>query len=265
MLKEIKSKKFANGVVYLLETEDGYPLEVTDTFLPFYTKDAIGKHQNFLENGNLGSRKERWMIGVSTMSGCPVGCKFCATSKLNRCRSLTWQEIADQVWYIYSKNITTCDLTKTKEFKINYTRMGSPFLNIENVKKAIEVIDTMFPQITVHHYISTIGVKGADYSWIKDNITLQFSVHSFKEEYRDWLIPYKHKISLEEMGKVRTKSNLKTTLNLTLVRPEDFDIEKLKQWFDPKYFFIKLSPINTNEASEENSMGTGTISQHNIV
>jgi 23S rRNA (adenine2503-C2)-methyltransferase len=143
--------------------------------------------------------------------------------------------------------------------------MGSPFLNIENVKKAIEVIDTMFPQITVHHYISTIGVKGADYSWIKDNITLQFSVHSFKEEYRDWLIPYKHKISLEEMGKVRTKSNLKTTLNLTLVRPEDFDIEKLKQWFDPKYFFIKLSPINTNEASEENSMGTGTISQHNIV
>ena len=32
MLKERKRKTFANGVVYALETKDGYPLEVTDTF-----------------------------------------------------------------------------------------------------------------------------------------------------------------------------------------------------------------------------------------
>ena len=65
MLKEIKNRKFANGVVYAMETYDGYPIEVTDTFLPFYTKDAIGKKQNKLANYELGSRKERWMIGVS--------------------------------------------------------------------------------------------------------------------------------------------------------------------------------------------------------
>lgn len=41
-MKEIKKKSFANGDVYLLETKDGYPVEVTDTFLPYYTKDAVG-------------------------------------------------------------------------------------------------------------------------------------------------------------------------------------------------------------------------------
>lgn len=266
MLKEIKNKKFANGVVYLLETEDGYPLEVTDTFLPFYTKDAIGKHQNFLEDGNLGSRAERWMIGVSTMSGCPVGCKFCATATMKKCRNLTAEEIVEQVWFILSKNRGHgIPPVNSKEFKINYTRMGEPFLNIEEVKKAITAIDEGLFELRVHHYISTIGIKGVDYSWIKDNITLQFSVHSFKEDYRDWLIPYKHKISLEEMGKVRTNSKLKTTINLTLARPEDFDINALKKYFDPKYFFIKISPINTNEVSEKNGMGKGIIKQHNLV
>jgi 23S rRNA (adenine2503-C2)-methyltransferase len=115
-----------------------------------------------------------------------------------------------------------------------------------------------------HHYLSTIGIKGSDFSWIKDNITLQFSIHSFNEEYRDWLIPYKNKMTLEEIAAVRTKSNLKTTLNLTLARAEDFDINKLKELFDPKYFFIKLSPINPNEVSEKNEMGKGVISQVNL-
>lgn len=264
MLKEIKKKTFANGVVYLMETEDGYPLEVTDTFLPFYTKDAIGKHQNFLEDGNLGSRAERWMIGVSVASGCPVGCKFCATSKLKKCRNLTAEEIVEQVKFILGKNVGTL-VGLAQEFKINYTRMGDGFLNLEAVRKAIALIDKYLPNTKVHHYISTIGIKGADYSWIKDNITLQFSVHSFKEEYRDWLIPYKHKISLEEMGKVRTNSNLKTTINLTLARPEDFDIEVLKKYFDPEFFFIKISPINENSVSKENEMGAGVIGQHNLV
>lgn len=48
MLKEVKSRSFANGIVYALTTEDNFPLEVTDTFLPYYTKDAIGKKQNKL-------------------------------------------------------------------------------------------------------------------------------------------------------------------------------------------------------------------------
>lgn len=261
-MKLIRSKSFANGCVYALHTEDGFPVEVTDTFLPFYTKDAIGRKQNYLTNEDFGSRLERWMIGVSCMSGCPVRCKFCATGQLKKWRSLTASEIVDQIEFIISQN-PDYDFTKAKEHKINYTRMGEPFLNLDAVKEAIQIIDAKYPG--THHYISTIGTKGADFSWIKDNVTLQISLHSLDEDRRNDLIPYKKKMSIKELGCVQTQSHLKTTVNLTLVDENDFDIAKLKENFDPAKFFIKLSPINENSISENNNMGSGVIDGNNLL
>lgn len=266
MLKLIKKKEFANGVVYLLETEDGYRIETTDTFLPYYTKDAIGRNQNCLDSYDLGSRKERYIIGVSVMSGCPVRCKFCATGKMKKWRNLTAREIRDQVTFVRQQN-PQYNFFDAKEAKINYTRMGEPFLNIGAVKGAIRAVDLAANAhgSKVHHYISTIGIEGADYSWIKGNITLQVSLHSLDEKHRDWLIPFNKKVSISDLGKIRTGSDLKTTVNLTLVQEKDFDIDKLKKYFDPKYFFIKLSPINKNEISEKNELGNGIIESKNLV
>ena len=261
-MKIIRQKNFDNGSVFCIELEDGRLIETTDTFLPFYTKDAIGRRQNILDNRELGSRSERWMIGVSVMSGCPVGCKFCATGQMNGFRNLSADEIVAQVKFIVDRN-TSYNPLDSKEFKINYTRMGEPFLNIENVKTAIELISELYPN--THHYISTIGLKGADFDWIKDNITLQLSLHSLDEERRNWLIPYRNKMTIAELGRVRTKSNLKTTLNLTLVDEEDFDIEKIKKNFDKDKFFIKISPINPNTTSEKNGLGRGIVEGMNLI
>jgi 23S rRNA (adenine2503-C2)-methyltransferase len=258
----IKFKEFKNGKVFALKTKDNYPLEVTDTFLPYYTKRAINEKTNKLKTHELGDRTERWMIGVSCMSGCPVGCKFCATGSLKKFRNLTAEEIVDQVIFVINNN-PDYNPKKSKEFKINYTRMGEPFLNIEEVKKAIEIINKMYPN--THHYISTIGIKNSDFSWIKDNITLQLSIHSLKEEKRNWLIPLKNKMTYSEMGKIRTKSNLKTTLNMTLIDKDDFDVNELERLFNPKNFFIKLSPINPNTISESNKLGKGIIKSNNIL
>ncbi len=260
----IKEKQFANGSVYAVKLKDNYLIEISDTFLPFYTKNCINGN-NQLQDANIGSREERWMVGVSTMSGCPIGCKFCATGKLKKWRNLTDKEIVSQVKFILRKNDYLPN--ESKEFKVNYTRMGEPFLNIENVKSAIYMIDhlAVLNKQTVHHYVSTIGIKGSDFSWIKDNITLQISLHSLDEERRKDLIPVNNLMSLEELGQIRTKSNLKTTLNLTLVDEKDFDIEKLKKYFDPEYFFIKLSPINENIVSEENGLGKGIIKARNLI
>ena len=262
MLKEIKHVEFANGVVYALETEDGYPVEVTDTFLPNYTKDAVGRKQNKLDNYHLGTRKDRWMIGVSVMSGCPCRCMFCATGQLKRYRNLTAEEIVEQVEFILAKHP---DYTFGKSFenKINFTRMGEPFLNIENVKRAIQIIDEKHEN--VHHFISTIGIQGSDFSWIKDNITLQISLHSLNENHRKELIPYPKLMTIEQLGQIRTQSHLKTTLNMTLVEEKDFDIEMMKKYFDKEYFFVKLSPININAVSESNQLGNGVIEGMNLV
>jgi len=255
MLKEVKSKPFKNGVVYALKTEDDFLIETTDTFLPFETKSNTASKE-VLHGERIGDRTERWMIGVSTMSGCPVKCKFCATGSLKKYRNLTANEIVDQVIFVLNKNKDLC-FDKSKECKINYTRMGEPFLNIEAVKSAITMIDHIYNN--VHHYISTIGIKDADYSWVKGNITLQLSVHSLLNDKRNSLIPFKNKVTLEELGKIRTESNLKTTINMTLVDEEDFDIVKLKQLFNKDHFFIKLSPINVNAISESNMIGAGII------
>ena len=254
-------KQFANGVVYALELKDGLPIEVTDTFLPYYTKDITNSGTNKLHNKSLGDRNERWMIGVSTMSGCPVGCKFCATGQLKKYRNLTWQEIVYQVVFIRESHHEF----RGKEMKINYTRMGEPFLNIDAVREAIKWIDDLYPNDKFHHYVSTVGLRGSDFSWIKGNISLQVSLHSLDEDRRHDLIPINNLMSIKELGQIRTQSNLKTTVNLTLVDHADFDISVLSEYFDPEHFFIKLSPINENEVSKSNDMGAGIIKQTNIL
>lgn len=260
-MKEIKSKSFANGKVYLLHTHDSYPVEVTDTFLPIATKHAVSRHQNALTSYDVGDRTERWMVGVSVSSSCPVRCKFCATGNLKRFRNLSAGEIVEQVEFIVNKN-QEFNPTSSKEFKVNYTRMGDFGLNTEAVKEAIEKITAKYPN--THHYVSTIGIVGVDYSWIKGNITLQVSLHSLREETRNALIPFSRKLTIEQLGQIRTNSNLKTTVNLTLVDEKDFDIVELKKYFDPKYFFIKISPLNENNISEKNGL-EGVIVADNLV
>jgi len=259
-MKVLKKRDFTNGTVYALETR-GYPIEVTDTFLPFYTKNAIGSKQNMLVDCDVADRTERWMVGVSCMSGCPVGCKFCATAKLKRFTNLTADEIVAQVLFVVDQN-PDFNPADAKEFKINYTRMGEPFMNIDAVRGAIEQINKLFPN--VHHYLSTIGLRNSDLSWIKDNITLQISLHSLDETKRDWLIPHKHKMSIEELGRIRTESKLKTTINMTLVDETDWDVDVLAANFDPEYFFVKVSPINENEVSDKNGLGAGVIQGINL-
>jgi len=261
MLKIKDKKSFKNGLVYALETNDGFPVETTDTFLPFYTKDAIGRCQNKLTTKDIGNRLERWLIGLSCMSGCPIGCKFCATGQLKKHRNLTSEEMIDQFEFIMSEN-KEYDFNSAKEHKINYTRMGEPFLNINAIKETINYIDSKYQN--THHYISTIGIKGSDFSWIEGNITLQISVHALNDEKRDWLIPIRNKMTLKELGQIRTKSNLKTTINLTLVDESDFDINILKEYFSPEFFFVKLSPLNESLISKKNNL-SGIITGNNLI
>ena len=45
----------------------------------------------------------------------------------------------------------------------------------------------------------------------------------------------------------------------------DFDADKLEKHFDKEHFFVKLSPINTNNISEKNNLGNGIIEGVNLV
>lgn len=127
---------------------------------------------------------------ISTQSGCPLGCRFCATAKLGLKRNLEFDEIFDQVSFIskqsqriYGKPISN----------LVVMGMGEPLLNDKNTLKAIEKITSpdglnMSPQrITV----STAGIPEKIKQLANDNARFQLalSLHSANDNKRNLIMP----------------------------------------------------------------------------
>lgn len=147
------------------------------------------------------SFEDRTVICCSVQSGCPVGCKFCGTGK-KFLRNLTSNEIVEQInWVIKNKGINT---KKIKKFQIMFMSMGEPFLNYNNVELAIIKLNNKYSNAQL--LLSTIAPKKLDelkrfilLSKRINKIGLQFSIHNPTNKSRNNLIPFKNKLSLEEV------------------------------------------------------------------
>lgn len=268
-------RTFANGAVYALRTEDDYPIETTDTFLPMITRDAEARGTNELIIPDFGSRRDRWMIGVSVMSGCPVRCPFCATGALKKWRNLKAEEILAQVDFIVEKNKAKFIPAEAEEFRILFTRMGEPVMNKDEVVKAVCLIKDKYPNATVA--LSTVGpkvgtreffkaIKGVVEKYNDDFVQFQFSVHSTDDKQRDFLQPVK-KYQFAEIKEFadewKSISDRKVTLNFTLCDDNEFDAKKIMKCFSNDSVFIKLSPLNENDTSSKNHL-SGVITAKNL-
>ena len=149
--------------------------------------------------------EERTVICCSTQSGCPVGCRFCGAGD-NFVRSLTTEEIISQP--IYLLNETQIDPNSIKKLQIMFMSMGEPMLNQKAVLPALKMLNNLYPNAKL--LISTIGPQ-IDYSdFINlskeiNTIGLQFSIHESTNEKRNLLIPFKAKMSLEEVAGIGIK------------------------------------------------------------
>lgn len=146
--------------------------------------------------------EDRTVICCSTQSGCPVGCRFCGAGDAF-VRNLTAEEIVAQVDYLFAdRNI---DPEKVNKCQIMFMSMGEPMLNFKNLKKAIEILHEKYPRFAL--LIST-SAPDVDYSGLYElseripTVGLQFSVHESTNEARDQLIPFKAKLSLEQISSV---------------------------------------------------------------
>lgn len=144
--------------------------------------------------------EERTVICCSTQSGCPVGCRFCGAGD-NFVRSLTADEIVAQVQYLFKdRNI---DPTQVKKGQIMFMSMGEPMLNKNGLEGALRQLYALYPNFAL--LISTSGPI-VDYTWLHalakeiPTIGLQFSVHESTDAARDKLIPFKAKLTLEEIA-----------------------------------------------------------------
>ena len=78
-------------------------------------------------------REEKWVLIVSTLNGCPVGCLMCDAGGFYKGK-LTKDEIMEQI--IYLVNTRYGRKVPVKKFKIQFARMGEPALN----KEVLEVL-----------------------------------------------------------------------------------------------------------------------------
>lgn len=143
---------------------------------------------------------ERTVMCISTQSGCPVGCRFCGAGD-SFVRSLTATEIVRQVFHMI--NDRHINLNACKRSQIMFMSMGEPMLNFKQVAIACKQFRSFFPHVAL--LISTSAPR-VEYDELISlamkipTIGLQFSVHESTDEARDKLIPFKSKLTLEEIA-----------------------------------------------------------------
>lgn len=144
--------------------------------------------------------EDRTVICCSTQSGCPVGCRFCGAGD-NFVRSLTGDEIVAQVRHLFADR--DIDPERVQKCQIMFMSMGEPLLNIKGLSSAIRQLHALYPRFSL--LISTSAPR-ADYEAIRalsvevPAVGLQFSVHESTDAARDALIPFKAKLTIEEIA-----------------------------------------------------------------
>src|SRR4029079_4000198 len=95
-------------------------------------------------------RDGRRSVCVSSQSGCPLTCSFCATGQMRFRRNLTAWEILDQA--LHFKRVEQSEHAKPIDHVV-FMGMGEPMLNFDNVVAAARLL----PDLGVTHRRTTLS------------------------------------------------------------------------------------------------------------
>ena len=149
------------------------------------------------------SFRKRTVLCISVQSGCPVGCSFCGTGK-RFIRNLTIAEICEQVYSVFKDQSIDTLYPDIERLQIMFMSMGEPFLNYIRMVEAIDRLTALYPsaELLVSTIVPNKWLFLRDFLSLSceiDKIGLQFSVHRSSNTERDKLIPYRDKLTLEEL------------------------------------------------------------------
>ncbi len=209
--------------------KEAIPFSKLENFQEYIAKDKkTVKTLSFTKEGFpvetvLMKYPKRNTICVSCMSGCPVGCTFCATGQMKFNRKLDTQEIIDQILY-FKRMLRRED---EKITNIVYMGMGEPMLNLENVARSIDILTDPEKvalgkrRITV----STVGyVEQLDQFLSMDlGVKIALSLHAPNQELREKLMPTAAKNNpldklIEVLKDYQQRSNKKITYEYILIK-----------------------------------------------
>jgi len=140
-------------------------------------------------------RDGRRSVCVSSQSGCPLTCTFCATGRMAFGRNLTTWEILDQV--LHFRRTERVD-------HVVFMGMGEPFMNVDAVLTAARRL----PELGVTHRrttISTVGWVPGLARFVEDvtePIRLALSLHAADPELRSRLMPVNDRYPLADVVKL---------------------------------------------------------------
>jgi 23S rRNA (adenine2503-C2)-methyltransferase len=197
-------------------------------------------------------RDGRRSVCVSSQSGCPLTCTFCATGKMKFGRNLTADEILDQA--LHFRRVEAID-------HVVFMGMGEPTMNIDNVLAACERL----PDLGVTNRrtaISTVGwVPGIDrLAECEMPIGLALSLHAPNDALRSQLMPVNDRYPLSEVlaacDRYRAKRRRKVFVEYVMLDgvndlPEH--ARELAALLDPRIYKINLIPYNPTGAYDGSS------------
>jgi 23S rRNA (adenine2503-C2)-methyltransferase len=137
-------------------------------------------------------RDGRRSVCVSSQSGCPLTCTFCATGRMAFGRNLTTWEILDQV--LHFRRTERVD-------HVVFMGMGEPFMNVDAVLAAARRL----PDLGVTHRrttISTVGWVPGLTRFVEDvtePIRLALSLHAADPKLRSELMPVNDRYPLADV------------------------------------------------------------------
>jgi 23S rRNA (adenine2503-C2)-methyltransferase len=194
----------------------------------------------------------RRSICVSSQSGCPLTCTFCATGTMKFGRNLTAAEILDQV--LHFRRIEPVN-------HLVFMGMGEPMMNLDNVLAASRKL----PDIGITHRrtgISTVGwVPGIKKLTESDMpIRLALSLHAPDDELRSQIMPVNDRYPLQEVldacaahyEKKRRQIFIEYVM-LAGVNDGYGDAVRMAEILDPKIYKVNLIPYNPTDSVYDGS------------
>ena len=188
-------------------------------------------------------RDGRRSVCVSSQSGCPLTCTFCATGQMKFGRNLSADEILDQA--LHFRRGEAID-------HVVFMGMGEPTMNLDEVLAACEAL----PKIGVTHRrtaISTVGwVPGIDrLAECEMPISLALSLHAPNDGLRSRLMPVNDRYPLAEVlaacDRYRARRRRKVFVEYVMlagVNDRPAHARQLAALLDPRAYKVNLIPYN---------------------
>jgi 23S rRNA (adenine2503-C2)-methyltransferase len=189
-------------------------------------------------------RDGRRSVCLSSQSGCPLTCTFCATGQMRFARNLTPSEIIDQA--LHFRRLERVDHAV-------FMGMGEPMLNLDAVLEAARAL----PDVGITHRRTTISTIG----WLpglrrfvdeaEEPVRLALSLHAPSDELRSELMPVNERYPLAdvlaECERYHSRRRRKVFVEYVMLRGVNDRVEQARRLaaiLDRRVYKVNLIPYN---------------------